>query len=83
MNKKNDLWNNCGKYAYHSYKNEEALPWVILGTLFCLVFITFAPLILFIWIWYVYYCWKNNKNLEKDPEIQKFRKEYNEYINNK
>lgn len=80
--KKNATW-DTQKYLYKSYKNEEALPWVLLGTVLCLVFATFTPLILLIWIYYFYYCYKNNKNLDKDPEILKERKIYEDWLKNK
>lgn len=74
MDNKNKLWDDYVKYSYRSYKNEEALPWVIIGTIFCVVFCVFAPLIPLLWIWYASYCHKNNKTLMNDTTAEITRK---------
>lgn len=65
-------------YLYHSYKNENALPWVIIlsafgifckgGLAFCIV----------LWIVYAIYCKHNNHMLDIDPETIKQRQLVNE-----
>lgn len=50
---------NHNKYLYKSYKNEKALPLVILGSVF-MIFISGGWIIsIAIWVWYGFYCNKN------------------------
>lgn len=58
---------------YHSYKNENALPWVIIGS-FILIFINNGiPCAIALWFWYICYCAKNNEALNRDPDVLKDR----------
>lgn len=61
------------KRLYHSYKNENVLPWVII----CSVLLFFCkegiPCIIVLWLWYASYCSKNNKALNNDPDVLKTR----------
>lgn len=75
------LWKKEAQYYYTSYKNKEALPLVIIGTVICLIFFKGAAICIpFIWLYYAYYCTKNNEALNNDPLIKKKRAAYEKYI---
>ena len=75
------LWQKDAKYYYYSYKNEEALPYCIFATIFCLIFfLGFGAGIPFIWLWYAWYCDHNNKELDKDARMIKERRIYERYV---
>lgn len=67
------------KRLYHSYKNEEALPKFIIGTVLCCMFSGFILLIPWLWIIYGLLCWKNNQELNQSMEIQIKRRLLEEY----
>jgi hypothetical protein len=74
MNKKEQMKRITGEwYLYHNIKNENALlPVIILS---CITFFFKSGLLISIgiWIWYYFYCEKNNAELDKDPKILKER----------
>lgn len=65
--------NSSEWYLYHHIKNEDALIPVIIFS-FLGLFINGGSLLFFIiWGWYISYCYKNNRELDNDPYIQKKR----------
>lgn len=74
-------WVEDRRYLYHSYKNEEALPFVLIATVICLIFYNGGIIVLaFLWCWYLIYCSINTEKLNNNPEILEARKRYEEYI---
>lgn len=62
-----------GYYLYHSYKNKDALIYVIVIS-FLVFFIKNGFFwSISIWIWYYLYCDTNNKKLNKNPRVLKER----------
>lgn len=66
-------WERHKKRLYHSYKNENALPYVIIGSILLLFCKGGIPCIIALWLWYASYCSKNNEALNNDPEILRDR----------
>ena len=62
-----------GYYLYHSYKNKDALIYVVVVS-FLVFFIKNGFFwSISIWIWYYLYCDTNNKKLNKNPRVLKER----------
>lgn len=68
-----NYWKQEKKRLYHSYKNENALPWVIIGTALLFFCNGGIPCIIVLWLWYSSYCKKNNEALNKDPGVLRDR----------
>lgn len=74
MSEKEKLKRNTGEwYLYHHIKNENALLYVIVGSVVTFFFHNGWLISLSIWIWYFIYCSENNAKLNKDPQILKER----------
>lgn len=57
-------------YLYHSYKNREWLPTVVIISIICLIFGAKGIIFdLVLWGIYGYYCLQNNWELNNDPII--------------
>ena len=57
-------------YLYHHIKNENALIPVIVSSVLCLFLNGGGSIVsIGIWVWYFYYCQKNNERLNNDPEV--------------
>lgn len=66
-------WERQKKRLHHSYKNENALPWVIIGSFLLFFCKGGISLIALLWLWYSSYCDKNNKALNNDPDVLRTR----------
>lgn len=68
---KDSLKNITGEwYLYHSIKNENALIPVIIGSFLMLFGKGGGWLVsIGIWVWYFYYCCKNDEELNNDIDI--------------
>ena len=80
MDKKEHMKKNTREwYLYHHYKNEDALLPVIITSVIALLCNGGIAFSFLIWMWYIYYCVKNNSELNSDPKILNDREFWKNY----
>ena len=67
--------------TYHSKKNKQALPTVIIISAICLILHDALGMEIIIWTCYYLYCKKNNRDLEFDEENLRKRQHMIDIIN--
>lgn len=80
MQAKNDLaWKSSEKFLYYSYKNDSyIIPTAV--ACFLIFFVKGGIIGVFMILAFVrFLCWKNNHELDTDPNVRKRREEAKEY----